>query len=106
MNFFQKLNHAISQNQTLLVLGLDANPEMMPSTLEDFNRNGMIGWWIPLSKSGFDLLERISHMFVSTQKPEEPRCNFPTLLGVRVGTDAELFTLILVNPYYSSGLWR
>jgi len=32
MNFFQKLNHAISQNQTLLVLGLDANPEMMPPT--------------------------------------------------------------------------
>jgi uridine monophosphate synthetase len=30
MNFFQKLNTAISQNQSLLVIGLDPNPEMMP----------------------------------------------------------------------------
>jgi uridine monophosphate synthetase len=31
MNFFDKLNRAISQNQSLLFVGLDPNPEMMPS---------------------------------------------------------------------------
>lgn len=30
MNFFEKLNAAIAQNQSLLVVGLDPNPEMMP----------------------------------------------------------------------------
>lgn len=30
MNFFDKLNAAIAQNQSLLFLGLDPNPEMMP----------------------------------------------------------------------------
>lgn len=30
MNFFNKLNKAIAQNQSLLVVGLDPNPEMMP----------------------------------------------------------------------------
>ncbi|MBE9167842.1 bifunctional orotidine-5'-phosphate decarboxylase/orotate phosphoribosyltransferase [Pleurocapsales cyanobacterium LEGE 06147] len=30
MNFFSKLNSAIAQNQSLLVVGLDPNPEMMP----------------------------------------------------------------------------
>jgi uridine monophosphate synthetase len=31
MNFFDKLNGAIAKNQSLLFLGLDPNPEMMPS---------------------------------------------------------------------------
>ncbi len=31
MNFLAKLNRAISQNQSLLVVGLDPNPEMLPS---------------------------------------------------------------------------
>ncbi len=31
MNFFAKLNKAIAQNNSLLVVGLDPNPEMMPS---------------------------------------------------------------------------
>ena len=30
MNFFEKLNAAIAKNQSLLVVGLDPNPEMMP----------------------------------------------------------------------------
>ncbi len=30
MNFFEKLNGAIARNQSLLVVGLDPNPEMMP----------------------------------------------------------------------------
>lgn len=30
MKFFDKLNAAIAQNQSLLFLGLDPNPEMMP----------------------------------------------------------------------------
>lgn len=30
MNFFTKLNQVITQNQSLLVVGLDPNPEMMP----------------------------------------------------------------------------
>ncbi len=31
MNFSAKLNRAISQNQSLLVVGLDPNPEMLTS---------------------------------------------------------------------------
>lgn len=31
MNFFDKLNQAIVQNQSLLIVGLDPNPEIMPS---------------------------------------------------------------------------
>jgi uridine monophosphate synthetase len=31
MNFFDKFNRAIAQNQSLLFVGLDPNPEMMPS---------------------------------------------------------------------------
>jgi uridine monophosphate synthetase len=31
MNFFDKLNKAIAYNQSLLVVGLDPNPELMPS---------------------------------------------------------------------------
>jgi len=31
MNFFDKLNEAIARNQSLLIVGLDPNPEMMPS---------------------------------------------------------------------------
>jgi uridine monophosphate synthetase len=31
MNFFDKLNAAIARNQSLLVVGLDPNPELMPS---------------------------------------------------------------------------
>ncbi|MFB8788148.1 MAG: bifunctional orotidine-5'-phosphate decarboxylase/orotate phosphoribosyltransferase [Potamolinea sp.] len=31
MNFFEKLNAAIAQNQSLLFIGLDPNPEMLPS---------------------------------------------------------------------------
>ena len=31
MNFFDKLNRAIARNQSLLFVGLDPNPEMMPS---------------------------------------------------------------------------
>ncbi|HEY9728879.1 MAG TPA: bifunctional orotidine-5'-phosphate decarboxylase/orotate phosphoribosyltransferase [Chroococcales cyanobacterium] len=31
MNFFEKLNAAIARNQSLLYVGLDPNPEMMPS---------------------------------------------------------------------------
>ncbi len=30
MNFFEKLNNAIAINQSLLIVGLDPNPEMMP----------------------------------------------------------------------------
>jgi hypothetical protein len=30
MNFYDKLNGAIAQNQSLLFVGLDPNPEMLP----------------------------------------------------------------------------
>ena len=79
MNFFQKLNHAISQNQTLLVLGLDANPEMMPSTpgelivnLEQWLKfiidetapfvcayKPTLGFYQALGAAGLELLQRI-----------------------------------------------
>ncbi len=79
MNFFQKLNHAISQNQTLLVLGLDANPEMMPPTpgelivnLEQWLKfiidetapfvcayKPTLGFYQALGAAGLELLQRV-----------------------------------------------
>ncbi|HAG83809.1 MAG TPA: bifunctional orotidine-5'-phosphate decarboxylase/orotate phosphoribosyltransferase [Cyanobacteria bacterium UBA12227] len=48
MNFFEKLNRAISQNQSLLVVGLDPNPEMMPSCYDTqgqkTNIEGLWNW--------------------------------------------------------------
>jgi uridine monophosphate synthetase len=44
MNFFSKLNQAIAQNQSLLVVGLDPNPEMMPSNyLIEEDKNNLVG---------------------------------------------------------------
>jgi uridine monophosphate synthetase len=40
MNFFEKINSAIARNQSLLVLALDPNPEMLPHTSN---------WWDGLS---------------------------------------------------------
>ncbi|MBE9115622.1 bifunctional orotidine-5'-phosphate decarboxylase/orotate phosphoribosyltransferase [Lusitaniella coriacea LEGE 07157] len=40
MNFFDKLNGAIARNNSLLVLGLDPNPEMMPQSYRDFGEIG------------------------------------------------------------------
>ena len=31
MNFHEKLNRAITRNQSLTIVGLDPNPEIMPS---------------------------------------------------------------------------
>jgi uridine monophosphate synthetase len=42
MSFFEKLNAAIAQNQSLLVAGLDPNPEMMPTRYLDSQRNDSI----------------------------------------------------------------
>lgn len=39
MNFFEKLNTAIAQNQSLLFVGLDPNPEMLPSRFCPHNSN-------------------------------------------------------------------
>ncbi len=48
MNFFAKLNQAIATNNSLLVLSLDANPEMMPV---DYQKGSLIeGLWQWLSK--------------------------------------------------------
>jgi uridine monophosphate synthetase len=45
MNFFDKLNQAISQNQSLLFVGLDPNPEMMPSCYQtDDTITGLWNW--------------------------------------------------------------
>lgn len=35
MNFFDKLNAAIAHNQSLLVVGLDPNPELLPTPPSD-----------------------------------------------------------------------
>lgn len=42
MNFFEKLNAAIAHNQSLLVVGLDPNPEMIPSRYRQQADNGSI----------------------------------------------------------------
>ncbi len=42
MNFFEKLNAAIAQNQSLLFVGLDPNPEMLPSRFCRQEGNGSI----------------------------------------------------------------
>ncbi|WP_066374801.1 MULTISPECIES: bifunctional orotidine-5'-phosphate decarboxylase/orotate phosphoribosyltransferase [unclassified Anabaena] len=43
MNFFDKLHGSISQNNSLLFVGLDPNPEMMPSEYE--SQNMISGLW-------------------------------------------------------------
>lgn len=42
MNFFDKLNVAIAQNNSLLFLGLDPNPEMMPITSTKADRESIM----------------------------------------------------------------
>ncbi|MCP2727009.1 bifunctional orotidine-5'-phosphate decarboxylase/orotate phosphoribosyltransferase [Limnofasciculus baicalensis] len=42
MNFWDKLNSAIAENQSLLVVGLDPNPEMMPSRYQTQRNNSTI----------------------------------------------------------------
>ncbi len=42
MNFFEKLNAAIAHNQSLLIVGLDPNPEMIPSRYRQQADNGSI----------------------------------------------------------------
>jgi len=43
MNFFDKLNRAIAQNQSLLFVGLDPNPEMLPERyVKQADTNNMI----------------------------------------------------------------
>ena len=39
MNFFDKLNAAIARNNSLLFLGLDPNPEMLPSNHKESTTN-------------------------------------------------------------------
>ena len=84
MNFFDKLNIAIARNQSLLVVGLDPNPEMMPQPSEREEKQSLIeqletwlkwiiqetsesvcaykltlGFYQVLGQEGFTLLERI-----------------------------------------------
>jgi uridine monophosphate synthetase len=46
MNFFTKLNDSIDQSNSLLVLGLDPNPEMMPSTYLDRSLEEGLEYWL------------------------------------------------------------
>ena len=45
MSFFEKLTTAIANNQSLLIVGLDPNPEMMPSRLISTEDNRMSDLW-------------------------------------------------------------
>lgn len=42
MSFFEKLENAITQNQSLLIIGLDPNPEMMPLKEESQEDNDIL----------------------------------------------------------------
>src|SRR3712207_4412613 len=42
MNFFEKLNAAIARNQSLLFVGLDPNPEMMPTRYSQEGKDGTL----------------------------------------------------------------
>ncbi len=45
MNFFDKLNQVISENKSLLFVGLDPNPEMMPTCFQSKNIiSGLSDW--------------------------------------------------------------
>lgn len=46
MNFFDKLNSTILQNQSLLFVGLDPNPEMMPSRYESQDMMAGLESWL------------------------------------------------------------
>lgn len=74
MNFIQKLESAIAQNNTLLILGLDPNPEMIPqgTTVNDWLQwiiektqdhvcayKPTLGFYQAMGASGIELLEQI-----------------------------------------------
>lgn len=46
MNFFDKLNAAIARNDSLLFVGLDPNPEMMPQNTNSGNMIGELRNWL------------------------------------------------------------
>jgi uridine monophosphate synthetase len=46
MNFFAKLNDSIEQSNSLLVLGLDPNPEMMPPTYLELGLLKGLEYWL------------------------------------------------------------
>ncbi|MBD2611296.1 MAG: bifunctional orotidine-5'-phosphate decarboxylase/orotate phosphoribosyltransferase [Nostoc sp. ZfuVER08] len=46
MNFFDKLNRNILQNQSLLFVGLDPNPEMMPTRYQSEDIIAGLGVWL------------------------------------------------------------
>ena len=83
MNFFAKLNQAIADNQSLLIVGLDPNPEMIPTSEGEKSQNLMadlqtwlewvieqtsdhvcaykptLGFYQALGVAGIELLERV-----------------------------------------------
>jgi uridine monophosphate synthetase len=46
MNFFTKLNDSIDQSNSLLVLGLDPSPEMMPSAYAEYGLEEGLEYWL------------------------------------------------------------
>lgn len=84
MNFFERLNKAIATNNSLLVVGLDPNPEMMPAKYQQLAAENLItalktwlieviqqtsdrvcvykptlGFYQALGQAGFSLLEQV-----------------------------------------------
>lgn len=75
MNFFDKLNGAIARNNSLLFLGLDPNPEMLPRKTTQGNTDSIIS----------DLWEYLQFLITETSNlvcAYKPTLGFYQALGV------------------------
>jgi uridine monophosphate synthetase len=87
MSFFEKLNKAIASNQSLLVVGLDPNPEMMPVAYLRGNPNNLI--------SGLQTwLQRVIEQTSDRVCAYKPTLGFYQALGV---AGLELLDLVLAT---------
>ncbi|MCA1994390.1 MAG: orotidine-5'-phosphate decarboxylase, partial [Coleofasciculus sp. S288] len=76
MNFFDKLNGAIARNQSLLVVGLDPNPELLPSHYtKPENQDGII-------EQLWDWLQSIIEQTANLACAYKPTFGFYKALGV------------------------
>ena len=73
MNFFDKLNAAIAENNSLLFLGLDPNPEMMPHSRIEADIISELRDWLQL------LIAQTSHLVCAYK----PTLGFYQALGVQ-----------------------
>ncbi|MGK7945078.1 MAG: bifunctional orotidine-5'-phosphate decarboxylase/orotate phosphoribosyltransferase [Microcystaceae cyanobacterium] len=81
MSFFEKLSQAIAQNNSLLIVGLDPNPEMLPSWMGDNKRS---------------LMQNLEDWLVGViEKTKDHVCAYKPTLGFYEALGNEGFTLFM-----------